>query len=110
LKAANGDTEGKDYDSIADAAGKAKTAESQLQQQRDKAASLGEKIAADEKRLADARKSGDTAAIAAAEKSLTQARDQQARTNTQIVRTAENLNRSRREEVRGIKDAVSAYR
>ncbi|MDO3208689.1 phage tail tape measure protein [Mycobacteroides abscessus] len=100
----------KAYDSIADAAGKAKTAESQLQQQRDKAASLGEKIAADEKRLADARKSGDTAAIAAAEKSLTQARDQQARTNTQIVRTAENLNRSRREEVRGIKDAVSAYR
>lgn len=100
----------KAYDSIADAAGKAKTAESQLQQQRDKSASLGEKIAADEKRLADARKSGDTAAIAAAEKSLTQARDQQARTNTQIVRTAENLNRSRREEVRGIKDAVSAYR
>lgn len=100
----------KAYDSIADAAGKAKTAESQLQQQRDKSASLGEKIAADEKRLAEARKSGDTAAIAAAEKSLTQARDQQARTNTQIVRTAENLNRSRREEVRGIKDAVSAYR
>lgn len=100
----------KAYDSIADAAGKAKTAESQLQQQRDKSASLGEKIAADEKRLSDARKSGDTAAIAAAEKSLTQARDQQARTNTQIVRTAENLNRSRREEVRGIKDAVSAYR
>lgn len=100
----------KAYDSIADAAGKAKTAESQLQQQRDKSASLGEKIAADEKRLSDARKSGDTAAIAAAEKSLTQARDQQARTNTQIVRTAENLNRSRREEIRGIKDAVSAYR
>lgn len=100
----------KAYDSIADAAGKAKTAESQLQQQRDKSASLGEKIAASEKKLSDARKSGDTAAIAAAERSLTQARDQQARTNTQIVRTAENLNRSRREEVRGIKDAVSAYR
>lgn len=100
----------KAYDSIADAAGKAKTAESQLQQQRDKSASLGEKIAASEKKLADARKSGDTAAIATAERSLTQARDQQARTNTQIVRTAENLNRSRREEVRGIKDAVSAYR
>ncbi len=100
----------KAYDSIADAAGKAKTAESQLQQQRDKAASLGEKIASDEKRLADARKSGDTSAIASAEKSLNQAREQQARTNTQIVRTAENLNRSRREEVRGIKDAVTAYR
>lgn len=100
----------KAYDSIADAAGKAKTAESQLQQQRDKSASLGEKIAASEKKLADARKSGDTAAIATAERSLTQARDQQARTNTQIVRTAENLNRSRREEVRGIKDAVAAYR
>ncbi|MBF9316556.1 phage tail tape measure protein [Mycobacteroides chelonae] len=100
----------KAYDSIADAAGKAKTAESQLQQQRDKAASLGEKIAADEKRLADARKSGDTNAAASAERSLTQAREQQARTNTQIVRTAENLNRSRREEVRNLKDAVSAYR
>lgn len=100
----------KAYDSIADAAGKAKTAESQLQQQRDKSASLGEKIASNEKRLADARKSGDTSAIASAEKALTQAREQQARTNTQIVRTAENLNRSRREEVRGIKDAVAAYR
>lgn len=100
----------KAYDSIADAAGKAKTAESQLQQQRDKSASLGEKIASSEKKLADARKSGDTAAIATAERSLTQSRDQQARTNTQIVRTAENLNRSRREEVRGIKDAVAAYR
>ncbi len=100
----------KAYDSIADAAGKAKSAESQLQQQRDKSAALGEKIAANEKRLADARKSGDTASIAAAERLLTQAREQQARTNTQIVRTAENLNRSRREEVRGIKDAVSAYR
>ncbi len=100
----------KAYDSIADAAGKAKTAESQLQQQRDKAASLGEKIAADEKRLADARKSGDTNAAASAERALTQAREQQARTNTQIVRTAENLNRSRREEVRNLKDAVAAYR
>lgn len=100
----------KAYDSIADAAGKAKTAEAQLQQQRDKSASLGEKIASSEKKLADARKSGDTSAITSAEKSLNQVREQQARTNTQIVRTAENLNRSRREEVRGIKDAVSAYR
>ncbi|OHU23585.1 phage tail tape measure protein [Mycobacteroides chelonae] len=100
----------KAYDSIADSAGKAKAAEAQLQQQRDKAASLGEKIASDEKRIAAARKSGDTSAIASAEKSLTQAREQQARTNTQIVRTAENLNRSRREEVRNLKDAVAAYR
>lgn len=100
----------KAYDSIADAVGKAKAAEAQLQQQRSKSSSLTEKIAADEKKLAAARKAGDTATAASAERSLSQAREQQARANTQIIRTAENLNRSRREEIRNTKEAVAAYR
>jgi TP901 family phage tail tape measure protein len=100
----------KAFDSIADAAGKAKASEAQLEQQRNKSASIAEKIAADEQKLAAARKSGDTAAAASAERSLTQAREQQARTNTQIVRTAENLNASRRREIQNTRDTVEAYR
>ncbi|SLH42994.1 phage tail tape measure protein [Mycobacteroides abscessus] len=100
----------KAFDSIADAAGKAKASEAQLEQQRNKSASIAEKIATDEQKLAAARKSGDTAAAASAERSLTQAREQQARTNTQIVRTAENLNASRRREIQNTRDTVEAYR
>ncbi|QIG58392.1 tail length tape measure protein [Mycobacterium phage Cornie] len=100
----------KAYDAIADSADKARTAETQLEQQREKAKSLAAELQSAEKRLSDARDTNDTKAAAAAEKDLERVREQQARTNTQITRTSAQLNQNRRAEARATNEAVAAYR
>lgn len=98
------------YDAVADAVGKAATAEKQRQQYLSKSESLTKKAADTEKKLSQARDAGDTKAVSAAEKELERIRDQQNRTSTQIVRSAEATSRARRQEQREIREAVSAYR
>ncbi|WP_418602474.1 transglycosylase family protein [Mycolicibacterium sp. SCSIO 43805] len=100
----------KAYDSVANAADKAKTAEQQRQQYLKKAETLTKQAADAEKRLKQARDSDDTKAVSAAEKDLERIRDRQASTSTQVVRSAEMVNRARREESRNIRDAVQEYR
>ena len=98
------------YDAVADAVGKAKTAEKQRQQYLAKSESLTKQAADAEKRLGQARNAGDTKAVASAERELERIRDQQNRTSTQVVRSAEATSRARRQEQREIREAVSAYR
>ncbi|MFA7513850.1 MAG: phage tail tape measure protein, partial [Mycolicibacterium vanbaalenii] len=100
----------KAYDAVADAVGKATVAEKQRQQAVAKSEDLAKKAAAAEKKLNDARDAGDTKAVASAEKELERVRDQQARTTTQVVRSAEAASRARRQEQRETREAVQAYR
>ena len=98
------------YDAVADATGKANTAEKQRQQYLQKSEDLAKQAEAAEKKLSDARASDDTKAASAAEKELQRVRDQMARTDTQIVRSAEAVSSSRRREAREIRDAIASYR
>lgn len=98
------------YDAVADATGKATTAEKQRQQYLKKSEDLAKAAEAAEKKLADARDSGDTKAAAAAERDLLRVKDQMARTDTQIVRSAESVSASRRKEARELREAVASYR
>lgn len=100
----------KAYDAVADATGKATVAEKQRQDAVKKSESLTKKAADAEKKLNQARDAGDTKAVASAEKELERVRDQQARTTTAVVRSAEAASRARRTEQREIRQAVSAYR
>lgn len=98
------------YDAVAAATGKANTAEKQRQQYLQKSEDLAKQAEAAEKKLSDARASDDTKAASAAEKELQRVRDQMARTDTQIVRSAEAVSSSRRREAREIRDAIASYR
>lgn len=100
------------YDKVADASGKAKTAETELQRLRDKAKDQAKEVEAAEKRLSNAREQEgrDSKTALDAERDLATARDRLARTNTQIVRTAEGLARSNREQARAAREATQAYR
>ncbi|WP_370499761.1 phage tail tape measure protein [Mycolicibacterium sp. jd] len=100
----------KAYDAVADAVGKATVAEKQRQQAVAKSQDLAKKAASAEKKLNDARDAGDTKAVTSAEKELERVRDQQARTTTQVVRSAEAASRARRQEQRETREAVQAYR
>lgn len=100
----------KAYDAIATSAGKAKTAESQRQQQLSKSESLAKAAEKAEKELAKARDAGDTKAVAAAERELERVKDQQARTTTALIRSSESLSQVRRDEARQVRDAIAAYR
>lgn len=98
------------YDAVADATGKATTAEKQRQQYLKKSEDLTKAAEAAEKKLGAARDSGDTKAAASAEKELQRVRDQLVRTDTQIVRSAEAVSSSRRKEARELREAVASYR
>lgn len=98
------------YESIVEAAGRAKVAETQRQQHLDKSKSLADKAAKAEEGLAKARDSKDAKAVAAAERDLERVRDQQARTNTALVRSTETAERARRTESRQVREATQAYR
>lgn len=100
------------YDSIANASGRAKTAETELQRLRDKSKSQAKELEAAEKRLAEAKESdgAGSKAAAAATRELQRASDQLAQTNTKIVRTAESKAKSARDEARYTREAVTAYR
>jgi TP901 family phage tail tape measure protein len=100
----------KAYDAVADATGKATVAEKQRQQAVQKSEQLAKQAAAAEKKLNAARDAGDTKAVTSAEKELERVRDQQARTTTQVVRSAEAASRARRQEQRETREAVQAYR
>jgi len=98
------------YDSLADATGRVNVAERQRQQSLEKSDDLAKKAAEAEKRLQAARDTWDTKALTAAEKDLDRIRDQQSRTTTAIIRSAESANRARRQEQQGIREAIAAYR
>lgn len=98
------------YDSVADAQSRAKATEAQLQQTRQKSEDLAKKLSKAEERLAEARNGDDTKAVSAAEKELERVRDQSARTNTQVIKTAESLSRNKRDEARQTREVAAAYR
>ncbi|MGU3650693.1 phage tail tape measure protein [Mycolicibacterium sp. A43C] len=100
----------KAYDSLADATGKATIAEKQRQQYLDKSKTLAKQVEEAEKKLNAARDSGDTKAASAAEKELQRAKEQSARTDTQLVKSAESVSSLRRREKREINDTIAAYR